>query len=775
MELRTAASDYHSVSGEDHGDETEHQRSSSTRRRGISGSLEALRSTRNGKATEWVAIRYPTRDDFSHLWECIKNPASRARGTKVPLARAVTAVLYGVGALVLVALGISGVIGYFKYRSLFHPHHAKHASKADLKSGNVVKPFFAPDANGLVDQFNVGVSIWFREGNLTMPNYEELGRGDNGGVIRYSYGPHSNEASPYQLARDLYWMGQNSRVDGEDGFVRNETKQNPWEEVWTAEVATDGLARTTSRSLDVTLPGRIVHSLVVNPLSRLVATFTVYPATLNLHSLASSELAHTSSRPVDKFGSNMPWPMASIPSALKASPAVLSFLKNAAVGYDIKNERQVRWTGHWDDPDNRDNLIFSRTWLTMAKDYPVYEQASFKSALEGLRQDKDGHFENLLDVDGKQHYYGPFLTTRMTSTTPSDRHILPPYSVMNSTRPELVKDFQYPWTFTFSPISPAKLALTDKLADTNDQIWRGSWSERETARQHDRLEVYNALLGQSFNPNAHPIARTVLGGFAILLRYLTVPLIFHYWLTRRTTTGLVIALWFAQSVSDIVFHIVHSLTNQHYFNLFPFRLKLFGFILIGLVQLRLLTGIEVRFAHLLPAAVRIRGSTPGERKSAEADRRLDWRLRLGAFLVLFLSLRLAPAVPPLIRATLNTTEDPLIRLYWRDDQSPLALLWLRNLSSWSSATWLLVRVSQIHLNYRQGTFAAFHPVTSYLLFTSLLVTHITTIFSSFFGRAQSQGPLTAWDLVTLIIEATLAVQARMLPVVNQREDMEHLG
>lgn len=105
-------------------------------------------------------------------------------------------------------------------------------------------------------------------------------------------------------------------------------------------------------------------------------------------------------------------------------------------------------------------------------------------------------------------------------------------------------------------------------------------------------------------------------------------LIFHYWLTRRTVTGIVLAWWFAQTVSDVVFHIVHSLTNQHYFNLFFFLVKLLGFIVIGLVQLRLLTGVEVRFTNLLPSAVRLRGSTEAERKSAEADRRLDWRLRI---------------------------------------------------------------------------------------------------------------------------------------------------
>ncbi|GAA5868374.1 hypothetical protein JCM8547_002169 [Rhodosporidiobolus lusitaniae] len=813
MELRTASANYRSLPGEACGVEEDARSSGGASCRGISGSLEALRATRSGKPTEWMAIRYPTRHDFERLWASIKDLSSRTRRRdKDPLARAVSLVLYVVGVLGLVALCIGGVVGYLKYRSLFHPHHAKHASKADLKSGNVVKPFFSPkSADGLVEHLNVGVSIWFREGNTTTPSNEELHRVHHAEQW-YSYEWHDDAAQETQVVQDdegvpnnsnfslykhlqrSYWMEENSRVDGEDGYVRNETRQNPWERVWTAEVATSGLAYETRRSLNVTIPGKVIHSLVVNPLSRLVATFNVYPRNLDSLDFASSRLSHVSSRPVDKYGPDKPWPIAHVPIAPRAAPELASFLAHAGAGYEIKRWRQTRWVGRWDHPDRRENAIFSRTWVTMADDYPVYEQSSFRSALEALQREKkycaqlnwrrsdcrrsfsqDGHFENLLKVEDGEQYYGPFITTRMTTTTTSDYHFLPPYTVMKSTKPELVDDLDYTWTFAFSAISPAKLALTNHLDDDSNNLFDSQWSERETAHQHDNLEFYNALIGHSFNPNAHPIARTVIGGFAVLLRWLTVPLVFHYWFTRRSTAGIVLVWWFAQTVSDIVFHIVHSLTNQHYFIPLLFILRLFSFILLGLVQLRLLTGIEVRFTNLLPAAVRLRGFNPSERKSAELDRRFDWRLRIGAFLILFLSLRLTPAIPPLIRATLNTTEDPLIRLYWNDDQSPLALRWLRNLSSWSSAMWLVTRVSQIHLNFRHGTFAASHPLTSYLLLASLILSHLTTIFGSFFGRAQSQGPLTAWDVVSLLVEATLAAQARNFPVVGQREKEEILG
>ncbi|GAA6015554.1 hypothetical protein JCM10207_008637 [Rhodosporidiobolus poonsookiae] len=780
MELRTAASGYRSVSG----DEEQHDRPSHERR-GLSGSLDAVRATRSGTSTEWVAIRYPTRDDLRRLWASVKDPTSRA---KLPFARLLSILVPVVGTLVLVALCIGGTVGYLKYRSLFHPHHAKHASKADLRNGNVVRPFFSPlNRNGLVDQVDIGISIWFREGNLT-PSADS--------AARHGVWGETSEGWPLQVISGPDWYQveysrqQSMNVDGEDGFVRNETGQNSWEQIWTTQVPINDMATETRRSLSVTLPGKIVHSLVINPKSRLVALFEAHPRSWTSLGFGSPQLSHLSSRPVEKYGSDGPWPVAPIPAPANTNPALVSFLAHAGVGFDLRHHRQAWWDDQsWDAPATNENAIFTRLWLTAAYDYPVYERSSFKQALEGLRQDKercaqrtwrdsscrrsfhqDGHFENMLDDDGTQQYYGPFLTTRMTPATASDYHVLPAFGVMNRTRPQDVEDLRYEWTFAFSSLLPAKFVLAED-ADQKD-VFENAWgrSERETARRLDELELTSALIGHSFNPNARPIARTVIGGFAAFLRYLTVPLIFHYWLTRRLRVGLVLAWWFAQTVSDIVFHIVHSLTNQHYFNQPIFLIKLFGFILIGLAQLRILTGIELKFTNLLPSAIRLRGATSGERKSATADAHLDWRLRFGALFILFLGLRLAPTIPPLIRATLQTTEDPLIRLRWKDSQSPLALLWLRNLSSWSSAMWLVTRASQIHLNHRHGTFAGLHPLASYLLVASRVLSHATVVFGSFFGRAHSQGPLTTWDVVTLVVEVALAVQARRLPVVKQREE-----
>lgn len=65
---------------------------------------------------------------------------------------------------------------------------------------------------------------------------------------------------------------------------------------------------------------------------------------------------------------------------------------------------------------------------------------------------QEGHFENLLDVDDKQQYYGPFLTTRLTTVTNGDYHLLPPYSVLNRTSPDAVNGASL---YALSPLEQA--------------------------------------------------------------------------------------------------------------------------------------------------------------------------------------------------------------------------------------------------------------------------------------------------------------------------------
>jgi hypothetical protein len=74
---------------------------------------------------------------------------------------------------------------------------------------------------------------------------------------------------------------------------------------------------------------------------------------------------------------------------------------------------------------------------------------------------------------------------------------------------------------------------------------------------------------------------------------------------------------------------------------------------------------------------------------------------------------------------------------------------------------------QIHLNYRHRTFAGSYALTAYLMFASLFCSHITKILVRWFGRSQLMQPLGVWDVVTLLVEGVVPLQAWRLPRVEQ--------
>ncbi|GAA6044340.1 hypothetical protein JCM8097_004576 [Rhodosporidiobolus ruineniae] len=737
-------------------------------------------------------IAVPTSDDDPR-----SSPAAHTRWLRIPYKEAAY-VLSGAGALVILVVGVFfAVRGIAFLLAVTAPHRSLHAAKADARDGSrVVRPFFAPVKKGGVEAVSVGVSVFFREGVLPdMPDEDEV-HAFAGRHATYGWG-HIN------LRED-----ERFRTSGEDGFVRNmteanprwggiminETRKNPWEEVWKKEMLVGSLQKTKQEEVEITLPGRIVQSLVLNPFSRLAATFTLLPAS----SLPSSGTSrHHSTRPVEKYGSNGSWPLwiPSTPPSIAEAP-VFSFLENGGAGYDLlEAHHQGAWRSNFDEFAH---FINTRSWITVANDYPVYKLDSFRDAQQQLKDTKnscsqhrwidrdclrmfnrDGHFENLLEQtqNGETRYsYGPFLTTRLTASSPKDMVELPPPSALNGTAPDKVEDFTFTWKLTYSALSPAKLALADEISDPwSDRRFDPSMSASEAARQHDFLELMNSLIGHSFNPNSHPVARTFIGYLAMSLRYLTVPLIFHYWLTRRTSTGLVLAWWFAQSVSDLVYHIVHSLTNIYRgLSVFPFVSKIIGFVVLILAQFWLLTGIEFRLHEMyyFPTDVRFRRASTAERASSQVAGQFDWRLKTGLSFLLFLLLRFGPSPPQLISAPEYVRELIRVNSVW-DEPSPVAIWWLRTLNAWQSTVWFMARASQIHLNHAHRTFASNHPLTSYLLFAALVLSHLTTLGVRLFGRSESMAPFTIWDVLTLAVEGTLAVQARRLPVVPQREGLVH--
>jgi hypothetical protein len=128
------------------------------------------------------------------------------------------------------------------------------------------------------------------------------------------------------------------------------------------------------------------HSLVTNPLSRLVATFTALPSPLPQLS-SSGTFKHTSSRPVSHYGSAEPWPLWSPPSSPPlAEQALYAFFAHSSAGLDLKiRQRDNGWTGCESDFSA---YVLGRTWVTLANDFPIYKLDGFKNAQDELRQNK---------------------------------------------------------------------------------------------------------------------------------------------------------------------------------------------------------------------------------------------------------------------------------------------------------------------------------------------------------------------------------------------------
>lgn len=78
--------------------------------------------------------------------------------------------------------------------------------------------------------------------------------------------------------------------------------------------------------------------------------------------------------------------------------------------------------------------------------------------------------------------------------------------------------------------------------------------------------------------------------------------------------------------------------------------------------------------------------------------------------------------------------------------------------------------SQIHLNHRSKTFAGSYGITAYLLFGSIVLSHVSSLFSRWLGRSQVMQPFTMWDVMTIVVQGVLVVQARKLPRVVQEDD-----
>ncbi|WWC70034.1 uncharacterized protein I206_103978 [Kwoniella pini CBS 10737] len=737
--------------------------------------------------------RNPNNDDESPPNLGKNDHGKHTKWIQFPFRRILQVILAIVVVVILISSIVGSVIGIKSYHRLTFPHKAVHASSTKLTDpSKIVKPYFEEHGgdNKLV------VKIWHREGSH-----------------------HPQPSIPPEGYSDLHWRIENEwydeqrrvRFGGEQGFIKiDDIPQHDWQEIWSLDInniVISGNRRNVKA--EVTLPGAIIHSLATNNRSSLVATFDLIPSRLDANPDVTYH--HSSSRPIDLYGPSKPWPITyPFPYNGDSTSALSSFIAHSGIGQSIHvrtmDWRQIRRHRSMGENDQEmqlgfANFIWTKTFVTFAKDYSVYDVESFKSAQNSLTEfkencahqewfwddcyrtfSKDGHYENLLSIDKengeKEWKYGPFLTTRLSPSTPKDYLELPQVNIgtLQDPRPEEFKDFTFDWDLTFSSLSPAKLGLA-RVSRGLDEWAILNMDDSRSAKEYDDHEFGSALLGLSFDPDSRPVSRGIIHGLSVSLRYLAAPLILHYWLTRRTPSGISLLTLTLQSIVDLIAYIVITVLTIDDESIFIFVVVIICFVLIILKQIYLyfkpefmLSPTLIQFLQTtvpLPTAVRFSLNTVEEKKSYKLDYEFDWKYRILLGSLTFCILRFAPPPPAIVGATRYS--DVMHGFGGATHWDPSALKVIHIFRTIQNSFWLVSHFSQIHLNYRQGTFAGSHKITIYFLFISSFLSHSTKIFVFYFGRPQLMQPFTTWDLITLLVSGGMVYQAVRLPVVNQTE------
>lgn len=113
-------------------------------------------------------------------------------------------------------------------------------------------------------------------------------------------------------------------------------------------------------------------------------------------------------------------------------------------------------------------------------------------------------------------------------------------------------------------------------------------------------------------------------------------LLFHYWATRRVSTGIAIVTLSLESFVDLVHYIVTRALNFDYVSIPIFILAIIAYVLIILKQIHLVIKPDFKLATVAvgdvkvpaPVAVRFRSATVEEKASYKLDGGFDWRLRI---------------------------------------------------------------------------------------------------------------------------------------------------
>ncbi|SCV66967.1 BQ2448_5613 [Microbotryum intermedium] len=725
--------------------------------------------------TEWTKIDY-TRllAQLERLYSLNRFRPASAIGCIVVF----LAFCFGLGAL------IGAILGTVYYRSVV-ARVPSYSAKAAVKSTPVdqrVINMFGPASTGGLDHFDLGVMLWYRKG-VKEPSPRHM---------RY-VGPGEEEMPPLWLFDDM------ARAFGELGYARQANSTvplNPWEPVFQRRVM-EGASIATSHTtvIPITIPGPVVTDLAKNLYSELVATFVMLPPSAYAASIkpTSSSIFETS-RPQENYGSNHSWPLSWIYSATSdESPGPLDrFFAHTGAGYSLK---QLTWDLGNYTPSTQYSMLpvklelATSTMLNMAKDFTTYELEGFQKAMRQLTEFKrqcldkrwwdprcartfqrDGHFENMIKLDSAKDSpwrYGPFMTTRFSAMSPKEHQVKLPLMEANST--DVAEDFKFDWRVGWSPLSPAKMAIAARLLPE----WNTHATDPFGYKPHERdyLEVFHNFVGHNFNPRAHPIARTAVGFLALLLQYLTVPLILHYWFVRSHAAGASTTM-FVLSYGNLTWMIIQSVYDWWEISLVWFIIKIIVHALLLLKQLTLVAHLEVRFEKYVPAAVRIRKPTNLERETTKVDGEISWIYKAMAsevtqsillFALCFLFLHFGDSLLRVVKSPLfeSIADVPA----WRRRGSGVTQALLIG-GSVQSSLWFLASVCQIRLNYKLRIYGAEYRTTAFLSAAAMVLSRISSLFVGRFGPAAATSHFTLWDIFSITVISFLAVQASNLPEVS---------
>ncbi|SCZ95795.1 BZ3500_MvSof-1268-A1-R1_Chr8-1g09803 [Microbotryum saponariae] len=714
---------------------------------------ETIQAFQAQQEQEWIKI------DYARLYSQLKLVRSVKAIRYVAI---MVVILLGAGVVVAATLAAQFYLGIVGRVPTFSARLASRTTPTDQR----VVTMFGPKSSGGLDHFDLGVMIWHRKGvkPLKDPNYQDAG-----------------EAPGLSI-----WMFEDKgRVYGELGYALKANSNgsvNAWEPVFQGRVLKHASISTPhSTVVPITIPGPFITDLAQNPWSELVATFTMLPTSNDEKSVMSTQDAvFKSSRPLDSYGSNHSWPLAWIDpfDSVGESTPLDSFLAHTGAGYSLK-----RYEMNFTDIDSTKGPIFdlhliTSTTLTAAKDYPTYELGDFEKVMRRLEESKiqcrrlgwwnpectrsfrrDGHFENVIKLDSSKDTpwrYGPFMTTGLSAISKTHQVALPRIELNSTT---IAEDFRFDWRLGWSPLSPAKMAIAARLLP--------EWSTHSVdpfgykPHERDYLEVFHSFVGQNFNPRAHPITRTAVGFLAIILHYLSVPLLLHYWFVRSHAGGTSTAM-FILSYGNMGWMMIQSLYEWWEVVMVWFILKIVVHALLLLRQLTLIARLEVRFENFVPAAIRFRPSSKLEQETREVDGQISWVCQVAFVATCFICIHFGgSAVPRIVHSPMyqgSTDDVPL----WFGRSKGITRAFLIG-GSLESSLWLLAALSQIRLNYKLRSYGAEYRTTAYLSAAALVLSRISSLFIGWFGPAAATSHFTLWDLISMTVVLSLAVQASSYP------------